>query len=104
MRDAEPTEVELREQRLDVAQHRLAGRRIARMADRDVALEPRDHRLVGKNIAHQADAAVGVKLRAVVRDDPGGFLAAMLQRVQAKRGQRRRLVVPEDAEDGAFLA
>src|SRR5438552_16794887 len=40
---------------------------------------------------------------AVKRDDTGGFLPAVLQRVQAERGDRGRIRVPEDAEHAAFL-
>ena len=35
---------------------------------------------------------------------PAGFLAAMLQGVQAERGDGRGFRVPENAEDPAFLA
>ena len=35
---------------------------------------------------------------------PAGLLAAMLQGVQAERGDRRGIVVPKNAEDPAFLA
>ena len=34
---------------------------------------------------------------------PRAFLAAMLERVQAERGQRRRVLMAEDAEDAALL-
>jgi hypothetical protein len=47
---------------------------------------------------------VSVELGAIVRDDAGGLLPAMLKRVQAERGQRRGLVMAEDAEDSAFFA
>ena len=40
---------------------------------------------------------------AVEADDAGGFLAAMLERVQAERGQGRGIGVAEDAEHAAFL-
>ena len=48
-------------------------------------------------------AAMGVELLAVIGDDAGGFLAAMLQGVQAERRQRGRFRMPENAEDAAFL-
>ena len=35
---------------------------------------------------------------------PGGLLAAMLERVEAERDQRRGAVRAPDAEDAAFLA
>ena len=40
---------------------------------------------------------------AVEADDAGGFLAAMLERMQAERGQRRGIGMIEDAEDAALL-
>ncbi len=43
------------------------------------------------------------KTLAVEGDDAGGLLAAMLQGVQAERGDRRGVRVAEDAEDAAFL-
>ncbi len=46
---------------------------------------------------------MGVELLAVIGDDAGRFLAAMLQRVQAKRRQRRGFGMAEDAEHAAFL-
>ena len=46
---------------------------------------------------------MGVELLAVIGDDAGRLLAAMLQRVQAERRQRRRLGMAEDAEHAAFL-
>ena len=42
-------------------------------------------------------------LRAVEGDDAGRLLAAMLERMQAERRERRRVLVAEDAEDAAFL-
>ena len=41
---------------------------------------------------------------AVERDDAGGLLAAMLQGVQAERGDRGGVRMAEDAEHAAFLA
>jgi hypothetical protein len=44
-----------------------------------------------------------VELRAVIGDDAGGFLAAMLQRMQAKRDDRRGVLPSENAEDAALV-
>ena len=55
-------------------------------------------------VADEAQAALGVELLAVEGDDAAGFLAAMLQGVQAERGDGRGIGVAEDAEDPAFLA
>ena len=44
------------------------------------------------------------KALAVEAGDAGRFLAAMLERVQAERGDRRGAVGAPDAEHAAFLA
>src|ERR1700760_3505404 len=46
---------------------------------------------------------VDVKLRAVTRYDSGGFLAAMLQRVEAQVGHLGGFRMIEDAEDAALI-
>ena len=46
---------------------------------------------------------MGVELLAVIGDDAGRFLAAMLQGVQPERRQRGRVGMAENAEDAAFL-
>src|SRR3546814_19198795 len=40
---------------------------------------------------------------AVIADDAGGFLAAVLQGVQAERRQGGGVLVPEDTENPAFV-
>jgi hypothetical protein len=54
-------------------------------------------------IAHQPLAALGVESRAVEGDDARGFLAAMLERMQAEGDDRGCVGVAEDAEDAARL-
>ena len=49
-------------------------------------------------------AALGVVAFAVERDDAGRFLAAVLEGVQAERGDGGGVGVAEDAEHPAFLA
>jgi hypothetical protein len=44
-----------------------------------------------------------VEFGAVARNDSGGFLAAMLQRVKAKIDELRRFGVAEDAHDTAVV-
>ena len=44
-----------------------------------------------------------VQIAAIARDDSGGFLPAMLQRVQAEIGELRRFFVSEDAEHTTFV-
>jgi hypothetical protein len=74
------------------------------MADGGVAGQALDHFAAGKGIADEAEAAFTVETAAVEGDDAGGFLAAMLERVQPERGDGGGLGVAEDAEHAAFLA
>jgi hypothetical protein len=54
-------------------------------------------------IADQAHAALGMEAQAVEGDDARCFLAAMLQGMQAKGRQRRRIGMTQDAEDAALF-
>ena len=54
-------------------------------------------------IADQAHAAFGIKAFAVKGDDAGGFLAAMLEGVEAEGGERCRIGMAVNAEDTAFF-
>ena len=101
--DREAAEIEIGEQRLNVAQRDLAGRRIADMPDRRRTRQTRDDVLRAEIVADQTGAAMRAELVAVIGDDAGRLLAAMLQGVQAERGQRRRVLVPVDPENTAFL-
>ena len=103
MAQREAAGIEIDEERLHVAQHRIAAGRVADMADRHVALQPLDHRARGEMVADQADAALGMEMVAVEADDARRLLAAMLERVQAERGERRGIGMVEDAEDAALL-
>ena len=60
-------------------------------------------RRLGEGVADQADMAFDVELRAVIGDDAGRFLAAMLQRMQAERDDGRRVLPAENAEHAAFV-
>ena len=88
--------------RLRVDQRGVAGRGIARVADRGVAGQALDH-LRRENFLHVAQASVQVQVRAVGRGDARRFLAAMLQRVEAEIGQLRRFGMAEDAEHAAVI-
>jgi hypothetical protein len=44
-----------------------------------------------------------MELRAVARDDAGGFLAAMLQGIKSEIGEVCRFGVAEDAEDTTLV-
>ena len=104
MADGEAAAFELGEQRLHVAQNGLAGGRIAHMADRGGAGQAVDHLAAGEVVADETKPAFRVEALAVVGDDAGGFLAAVLERVQAERGDGGGVGMVEDAEDAALLA
>ena len=76
--DGEPAKLEIGEERLHIAHRHLAGRRVADMADRGIAAQARDHLLGAEIVAHLAETAVGIELFAVIGDDPGRFLPAVL--------------------------
>jgi len=99
----EPAFRKLGEERLDVAQTGAAGGGVARVADGAVAGQAVEDVLLGEGIADQADMALDVELAAVIRDDAGGFLAAMLQGVQPERDDGRRVLPSENAEYAAFV-
>ena len=104
MRDREAALGEFGEQRLDVAKRSLARRRIANVADRRAAGEFA-HDVVAVEVAgDMAHRAVRMEMLAVEARDARGFLAAMLQRVQAERDEARRIVGTPDAENAALFA
>ena len=103
MRDREPAELEIGVQRLDIAKDGVAGGGVAVVADGDAAGQLLDHAGIAEIVADQAHAAMGVEAGAVEAGDPGGFLPAMLQGVQAERGDRGGVGHVPDAEDAAFL-
>jgi hypothetical protein len=86
-------------ERLGLGGTRTAGRRIAHVADTDVALQPQ-HVALLEDVAHQA-VALADEQPPVLGHDAGGVLAAMLQ-------HRQRIVdglvdgfVPDDSDDSA---
>ena len=103
MRHGEAAADELGEERLHVAQVRAAGRGIAVVADGVFALQALHDGGLGEIVADQADMALAQELLAVEGDDAGRLLAAVLQRVQAERGERARLRVAENAEHAALF-
>jgi hypothetical protein len=74
------------------------------VANGHAALQALDHIRLVEVVADQPEAAFGVEAFAVVGDDAGGFLAPMLQGVQAQRREGSRIDLAEDAENSAFLA
>ena len=101
--DGEPARFKIGKQRLDVAEHRLAGRRIAVVANRGEALEAVDDLAVSEIVADEPKGAVIVKLLTVEANDSGRFLATMLERMQPQRRMGGRIAVAVDAKDPALF-
>ncbi len=74
------------------------------MADGRGARQALDDFATGEGIADQAQAALGVEALAVENDDAGGFLAAVLKRMEAEGGDCRGIRMTENAEHAAFFA
>ena len=74
------------------------------MADSGIAGEALDHLAAGEGVADEAETTLGMETAAVIGDDAGRFLAAVLQGVEAERGDRRGIGMTEDAKNAALLA
>jgi len=74
------------------------------MADRDIAGQAIDHLAAGEGVADQAQPPLGMEPGSVVGHNSGCFLSAMLQGVQAKRGDGSGFGVAENAEHAALFA
>ena len=103
MADREAAELEIGVERLHVAQDGLASGGIAVVADGARTRQRGDDAGVAEIVADQAEPALLVEAPAVIADDAGGLLPAVLQRVQAERGYGRRIDDVPDAEDAALL-
>ena len=89
------------ERGLGVLPRRAAGRRVARVADRDVAAQRGQGGLV-EDLRHEAHVLVDEDLLAVGGRDAGGLLTAVLQRVEPEVGQLGDVLARgPDAEDAA---
>jgi hypothetical protein len=73
------------------------------MADRGAAAQAFNHLLGAEIVADETLSAMRVELLAVIGDDPGCFLTAMLERVHPERSERRRIGVAIDPEYAAFF-
>src|SRR5262249_6544210 len=99
----EPAAVQLAKQRLHIAQDRLAGGRITVVADRGIAGQFRDDLLAREGVADETHTALGMEAPAVERHDAAGLLSAMLERMQAERGDRGGIRVAKNAKHAALL-
>ena len=87
--------------RLRVRPLRRAGRRVARVPDRELAVEPAEVLLV-EDLRDEAHLAEHRQVAAVRDRDPRRLLAAVLERVQAEVREPRDVAVGcADAEDAA---
>ncbi len=89
-------------ERLDIAQEAAAGGGVAGMADGRPAGQALDHVRSAEGFPDVAGLAVVMEALAVVAGDAAGLLAAVLQGVQAQRGEGAGRVVAEHAEHAAL--
>ena len=86
---------------LGVLPARRAGRRVTAVGDRHLAAQGRQAALV-EDLRDEAKVLVDHHLMAVADRQAGQFLAAMLQREEAERGEWRSLLCwRQDADDAA---
>lgn len=74
------------------------------MADRNTAGQAVDHLAAGEGVADETEAAFGVEAIAIVGNDAGSFLAAVLKSVETEGGNGGGVGMAVDAEYAAFLA
>ena len=74
------------------------------MADGSGAGQAVDDFAPREGVADQTEAAFGVEALAVEGDDAGGFLAAVLKRMQSERGDGCSVGMAEYAKDAALFA
>ena len=91
-------------ERLDIAQARPAGGRIANMARRHHAGQFGDRFLAGEILRDMAEPAAGVEFGPVEAGDARGFLPAMLQCMEAERGDGGGIGRIDRAEHAALFA
>ena len=89
--------------RLRIQQRRVAGRRIARVADGHRARQLLQH-VVGEDLRHQPHALDVGQVLAVGRGDARRLLSAMLQRIEAEVGLPRRVGMPVNGDHAALFA
>ena len=89
MRDREAAAGEIGIKRLDIAQARSAGGRIAHVTCRHEAGQLGERFLRREILGDMPGPAHRIELLAVEAGDAGGFLPAMLQSMQTERSDRR---------------
>ena len=103
MGNGKAAEREIGEDRLDVAKHRPALRRVPVVADGGMAGNALAQ-VTAEMLADEAHMAFGVEALAVEADDAARFLSAVLQGMQAERREQARFLVSEHAKYAALFA
>ena len=103
MGDRKATGLKLREQRLDIAQYGVAGRRVSHVADGRASRQSVDGRGIREVIANQPLSAFRVEPDAVESDDACRLLATMLKRMQPERGNGGGVGMVKDSKDAALF-
>ena len=89
------------EERLRVRPGVAARRRVARVPDRKLALQPREAALV-EHLRHEPEVAERCQPSVLADGDPGRLLPAVLQRVEPEVGEARDVAIRRaHAEDAA---
>src|SRR5262249_57226210 len=83
--------VELREQRLHIAQDSFSGRRVAHVAHCRQAGQTLDHLTAGEVVSDEPQSPLGMKSLAVAKKGAGGLPPALLEGVPGGRGGRHRV-------------
>lgn len=98
-----PAKLEVGEKRLNVSQGAVTGGGIAHVAYGDRSLEAVNDVLGAEIVADQTESLVAVEMFAIEADNSGGFLATVLEGVQAERCGGGGILVAKNAEDAAFV-
>ncbi len=104
MRDRETAARQIGIERLDVAQARAAGGRIADVASGHHSRQFGDRVLPGEIVRHMAQAAAAVEFAPVEGGDADRLLAAVLQCMEAQRRRRGGVGGVDGAEHAALFA
>src|SRR5580704_17159100 len=102
VRDGEFALVAIDHHGLRIGQRSFTGCGITRMADRTSSGKTRKNRR-RENFLHQDHRLMKFERSAIARSNAGGFLSAVLQRVETKVSELRRFFAAEYAEHTALV-
>lgn len=104
VRQGEAAELEVREQRLDVAQDRVAARGVTDVTDPGMAAQLGDDRLGAEIVADLPHGMLDMVVLAIEGDDARRLLPTVLEGVETERRDGSRLTVVVNAEHPALFA